>query len=273
MVPGGVRITWTAPAFGVVQTYTIYRSSNGATPIVIGSVSGVNGNPPATEFTDTNPDLTSATVVYTVSTTLVPDASGPARQSAPSTQAVMKTDQTIVLGPLPSSVPFGTPTTVTATAMTGGKANGLQVSFSAAGSCVIGSQSILSSVSTASVTLSTTGTCTVTASQPGATTFNAANSVSGTFMVLPKGSTLGIADNQLHAVAERAVWRLVCGEREVFCEPAGHLECLRTLHDERRYHRRWNLLDYGLGSGECELQRGIADAVVHHLPGSPEGCG
>ncbi len=187
--PAGVRITWTAPAFGVVQTYTIYRSSNGATPIVIGSVSGVNGNPPATEFTDTNPDLASKTVVYTITTTLVPDNGvGTPRQSAPSGPAVVKTDQTIVLGPLPSSVVFGTPTTVTATAMTGGKANGLQVQFTAAGSCVIGSQSILNNVSAASVNLSTTGTCTVTASQPGATTFNAANSVSGTFMVLPKGS-------------------------------------------------------------------------------------
>ena len=188
--PAGVRINWTAPAFGVVQTYTIYRSSNGATPIVIGSVSGINGNPPATEFTDTNPDLISKTVVYTVTTTLVPDTAGPPRQSAPSPPAVVKTDQTIVLGPLPSSVVFGTATTVTATAMTGGKPNGLQVLFSAGGSCVIGSQSISSNVSAASVNLSTTGTCTVTASQPGATTFNAANSVSGTFMVLPKGSTL-----------------------------------------------------------------------------------
>ena len=59
--PAGVVVTWNAPAFGVVQTYTIYRSSNSATPIEIGSVSGLNGNPPATTFTDTNPDLTSKT--------------------------------------------------------------------------------------------------------------------------------------------------------------------------------------------------------------------
>ena len=53
-----IVVNWTAPAFGVVATYTIYRSADGGTPIVIGSVSGVNGYPPATTFTDTNPDLT-----------------------------------------------------------------------------------------------------------------------------------------------------------------------------------------------------------------------
>ena len=187
---GFVRINWNAPAFGVVQTYTIYRSSNGATPIVIGSVSGVNGNPPATEFTDTNPDLTSKTVVYTITTTLVPDTTGGTqRSSQQSAPAVLKNDQTITLGPLPSSVIIPSPLTVTATAMSNGAPNGLQVVFSATGSCAIGSQSIASNVSSAVVSLSGAGSCTVIASQPGSTTFNAANSVSGTFMVLAQGST------------------------------------------------------------------------------------
>jgi hypothetical protein len=187
--PTGVRINWKAPAFGVVQTYTIYRSSNGATPIVIGSVSGVNGNPPATEFTDTNPDLTSQTVVYTVTTTLVPDTTGAAsRQSQQSAPAVLKNDQTITLGPLPSSVLITTPPTITATAMSSGVPNGLQVVFGATGSCSIGSQSIVNNISSATVALNSTGSCTVTASQPGTTAFNAANAVSGTFMVLPQGS-------------------------------------------------------------------------------------
>ena len=186
--PSGVRITWKAPLFGVVQTYTIYRSSNGAPAIVIGSVSGVNGNPPATEFTDTNPDLTSLTVIYTVTTTLVPDTQGPSRNSQPSVPAVLKNDQSITLGPLPSSVTIANPPTITATAMSGGVPNGLQVAFSATGSCSIAGQSIASNVSSASVTLTTTGSCTVSASQPGTTKFNAANSVSGTFLVLPAGS-------------------------------------------------------------------------------------
>jgi uncharacterized protein (DUF2345 family) len=184
----GVRIDWSAPAFGVVSTYTIYRSSNGATPIVIGSVSGVNGFAPATEFIDTNPDLTSRTVVYTISTTLVADTSGAQRQSPPSAPAELKNDQTITLGALPSSVLLGNSPTVTATAMSGGTPNGLQVNFIAAGSCSINSQSIANNVSSAAVTLNTTGRCTITASQPGASAYNAANSVSGTFMVLPQGS-------------------------------------------------------------------------------------
>jgi sugar lactone lactonase YvrE len=184
--PTGVRIDWTAPAFGVVATYTIYRSSDGATPMAIGSVSG---NPPATTFTDTNPDLTAHTVVYTISTTLVPDTSAPGqRQSPPSPPAVLKNDQTITLGPLPSSVNLPGPQPVTATAMSGGVPNLLQVNFGATGSCSIGSQSIASGVSSASVVLNGTGSCTITASQPGTNAFNAANTVSGTFTILQQGS-------------------------------------------------------------------------------------
>ncbi len=190
-ISAGVRIDWTAPAFGVVQTYTIYRSSDGATPIAIGSVSGVNGYPPATEFIDTNPDLTSQTVIYTISTTLVPDSSSPTpRQSPPSPPAVLKNDQTISLGPLPSSVVISGPQpTVTATAMSAGVPNGLQVSFSATGSCAIGSQSITNNVSSATVTLNNPGSCNITASQTGTGAYNAANSVSGAFTILPQGST------------------------------------------------------------------------------------
>jgi MBG domain (YGX type)/PASTA domain/Galactose oxidase, central domain len=185
----GVRVDWTAPAFGVVSTYTIYRSSDGATPIIIGSVSGVNGAAPATEFIDTNPDLTSQTVVYTISTTLVPDSNGSQRQSQPSVPAVLKNDQSITLGPLPGSVVITNPPTITATAMSSGTPNGLQVNFSASGSCSIGSQSIANNVSSAAVVLNTTGSCTIIASQAGTNSFNAANSVSGTFQVLPQGST------------------------------------------------------------------------------------
>jgi hypothetical protein len=195
-----VVVNWTAPAFGVVSTYTISRSSDGATPIVIGSVSGINGNPPATTFTDTNPDLTSQTVVYTISTTLLPVAIDPTqRQSGPSTPAVLTNSQTIVLGSLPSSVSISSSTlTVTATAESNSAANGLQVSFSTTGSCTVGNQSIntASGVSSATLTLNSTGGCTITASQAGSNLsqpgnppyYNAANPVSGTVMVLPQGS-------------------------------------------------------------------------------------
>jgi hypothetical protein len=157
---------------------------------LIGSVSGVNGNPPATTFTDTNPDLTSHTVVYTIATTLVPDSTGNQRQSPPSPPAVLKNNQTIVLGSLPSSVVItNSPLTVTATAETNGAANGLQVSFSASGNCSIGSQLIdANGVSSASVTLTSTGSCTITASQAGSSSYNAADPDSGTFSILPQGS-------------------------------------------------------------------------------------
>jgi sugar lactone lactonase YvrE len=197
---GSVTVNWMAPAFGVVQTYTISRSSDGATPIVVGSVSGLNGNPPATTFTDTNPDTTSQTVVYTISTALlpIPVVDPTQRQSAPSPPAVLVNSQTILLGSLPSSIPITSSTlTVTATAQTNGAANGLQVNFGATGSCSAGSPTIFGGVSMDVVTLNSTGSCTITASQPGTslmqpgvtTYYNAANPVSGTVMVLPAGST------------------------------------------------------------------------------------
>jgi hypothetical protein len=204
----GVQVNWTAPAFGVVQTYTISRSvitppsTTPSTPVVIGSVSGVNGFPPSTTFTDTNPP--SGTLIYTIATTLVPDTtSSTPRSSAPSPPAVLTLGQTIVLGSLASSVSISNPSlTVTATAESNGSPNGLQVSFSAAGPCSIasGSQSMTSGgVSSATVTLNSTGSCTITASQAGnsatatatgANAYSAATPVSGTFTILPQGSTM-----------------------------------------------------------------------------------
>jgi sugar lactone lactonase YvrE len=199
MVSGApVVVNWTAPLFGVVATYTISRGSELYAPFVIGSVSGVNGNPPATTFTDTNPDVTSHMVAYTISTTLlpIPVIDPTPRQSVPSPPAVLTNDQTIVLGPpaLPSSVNFSTSTlSVYATAESNGTANGLQVSFaavSATSSCAIGNQSIdnATGISSATVTLNSPGSCTITASQSGAATYNAANPVSGTFTILPANS-------------------------------------------------------------------------------------
>ena len=113
------------------------------------------------------------------------------RQSPPSPPAVLKNDQTIVLGPLPSSVTLSGPQpAITATAETGGNPNGLQVTFSATGSCTISSQSIntATGISSASVALNNTGSCTIIASQSGANSYNAADPVSGVFTILPQGS-------------------------------------------------------------------------------------
>ncbi len=198
----GVVVNWTAPGFGVVDTYTIFRSVNGGTPVVLGSVSGVGGNPPATTFTDTNPP-TSGTVAYTISTTLAPDpGTSTQRQSAPSSPAVMTIDQTIVLTPLPSSVPLSTSTIqVTATAQSNGSANHQLVNFAATGPCSAGPSSLdtaTGTISSGTVTLTGTGSCTITASQSGDSTnipvvspaYNPADPVSGTFMIVPQGSNL-----------------------------------------------------------------------------------
>ncbi|HEV2279211.1 MAG TPA: choice-of-anchor D domain-containing protein [Acidobacteriaceae bacterium] len=202
-----IQVNWTAPIFGVVLTYTISRevvdpitSTVIQAPQVIGSVTGVGGAAPATTFTDTNPP-TSGKVIYTITTTLAPDPANPTQlQSAASAPAVLTVGQTIVLGPLPSSVVLGstqpTTMTVTATAEAGGKADMQQVSFSASGPCSAGSPTIdVNGISSATVTLASTGSCTITASQPGDSTtattppaYSAATPVSGTFSILPQGS-------------------------------------------------------------------------------------
>ena len=207
---GNVQVNWTAPAFGVVQTYTITREvvdSNGNVlepATVIGSVSGVGGNAPATTFTDTNPPTT-GTLIYTIATGAPADVNNPApRSSAPSTPAVLTQGQTIVLGPLPSSVVLGNtqPTTISVTATAESNAtntaNMQLVSFSTSGPCSAGTPSIdmTTGISSATITLSSTGSCTITASQLGDSTkftnppaYSAATPVSGTFTILPQGST------------------------------------------------------------------------------------
>jgi sugar lactone lactonase YvrE len=191
----GVRVDWTPPVFGVVNTYTVSRSVNGGPAEVIGSVSGggASGFAPATTFTDTNPPTGATTLTYTITTSLVPDSSGSTtqRQSLPSPPAVLTLDQSIVLGSIPSSANLPGPLPVNATAETNGVANNLQVSFSASGACSVdpASQSISGGVSSANVDFSSTGTCTVTASQSGTSGYNAATSVSGTFTILPQNST------------------------------------------------------------------------------------
>ena len=169
---GSSVVNWTAPAFGVVQTYTIYRSSNGATPILIGSVSGVNGFPPATTFTDTNPDLTSQTVVYTISTIL---ASGTQsiRRSARAHLRRRRFSPTIRPSCLAHCrVPWCfqlTSPTVTATAQTNGNPNGLEVNFSATGTPadLLGSQSVdHERCFIGHRDLTSAGSCTITARNP-----------------------------------------------------------------------------------------------------------
>ena len=208
-VETSVIVDWVAPTFGVVQNYTVYRSTNadGSDPVEIGVVNGVGGNPPATEFIDSNPVLGS-TVVYTISTMLLPvpiDMSQ--RSSPPSVPAIMKNVQTIVLGPLASSFALSntppTVITVTATAEGNGAPSGLQVNFVATGPCSVTSQTVTpvsgtsGGISSASVTLLNQGSCTITATQPGTSPsassgppyYDAATPVSESFTILPASST------------------------------------------------------------------------------------
>ena len=215
-----VTVDWTAPAFGVVQYYTVYRgcNPNGSDAVNIGVVNGVGGAAPATEFIDSNPVTCSGSsgVIYTIATTLNPVQIDPTqRSSAPSVPAIIKNHQTIVLGPIQSSVTYSTPpptVPVTATAETNGSPNGLQVNFVATGPCSVGSQTVTpvvistggvsGGVSTATVSVNNPGsnpaTCTVTASQPGTNPtassmppyYDAANSVSESFTIEPAGSTV-----------------------------------------------------------------------------------
>jgi hypothetical protein len=211
-----VTVDWKAPAFGVVQYYTVYRgcNPNGSDAVNIGVVNGVGGAAPATEFIDSNPVTCSgsSTVVYTISTTLNPVQIDPTqRSSAPSVPAIVKNLQTIVLGSLQSSVTYSDappPVMVTAIAETNGSPNGLQVNFVATGPCSVTSQTVGSvsngtgGVSTATVSVNDPGSnpasCTITASQPGTNPtalstppyYDAANSVSESFTIEPAGSTL-----------------------------------------------------------------------------------
>ena len=210
-----VTVDWKAPAFGVVQYYTVYRgcNPNGSDAVNIGVVNGVGGAAPATEFIDSNPVTCSGSsgVVYTIATTLAPVQIDPTqRSSAPSVPAIVKNIQTIVLGPLQSSVTYSTsppPVTVTATAETNGNPNGLQVNFVATGPCSVSGQTVDSIAEPevfppATVTINDPGsnpaTCTVTASQPGTNPtassmppyYDAANSVSESFTIEPQGSNL-----------------------------------------------------------------------------------
>jgi MBG domain (YGX type)/Bacterial lectin/PASTA domain len=210
-VETSVILDWTAPVFGVVQSYTVYRSPNpnGSNPIQIGVVNGVGGLPPATEFIDSNP-LNSSTVIYTISTTLAPVQIDPTqRSSPPSVPAIVKSHQTIVLGPLQSSVTYSTsmpPVAVTATAESNSIPNGLQVNFVATGPCSVSGQTVASiangGASTATVAVNNPGsnpaTCSIVASQPGTNPtasstppyYDAANSVSESFTIEPENSTV-----------------------------------------------------------------------------------
>ena len=273
-----VTVDWTAPAFGVVQYYTVYRgcNPNGSDGVSIGVVNGVGGAAPATEFIDSNPVTCSgsSTVVYTIATTLAPvPIDQTQRSSAPSVPAIVKNIQTIVLGPLQSSVTYSTPpppVTVTATAETNGSPNGLQVNFVATGPCSVSGQSVASiasgGVSTATVAVNDPGsnpaTCTVTASQAGTNPTSSSTPPyydAGEFSIWIVHDRAGGfhregADDQLADSAECAVWQHVHIERDRRNQwrcgwIAGDIQRVWSLHNERRHYRSGPLHYYGFAGG------------------------
>ena len=210
-----VTVDWKAPAFGVVQYYTVYRgcNPNGSDAVNIGVVNGVGGAAPATEFIDSNPVTCSgsSTVVYTISTTLQSVPIDPTtRSSAPSVPAIVKNLQTIVLGPLPSSVTYSTPPPH----RYGDRDGRDEREPERTASELCRNRSVLrhqpdgrvriectGGVSTATVSVNDPGSnpasCTIIASQPGTNPtassmppyYDAANSVSESFTIEPAGST------------------------------------------------------------------------------------
>jgi hypothetical protein len=173
-----VVVNWQSPVFGVVTSYTIYRSDNGGTPTAVGTVTG---NPPPTTFTDTNPSG-AAKVAYTISSGVVDSTTNTTLQSPPSVPALLA--QTITFTALPNAK-VGDNVAVSATA-----SSGLPVNFSTSGSCGLAGQS----TSPAMVSATAAGGCTVTASQAGGNfgnnTYAAAMSVAQTFSIAPATQTL-----------------------------------------------------------------------------------
>jgi hypothetical protein len=89
--PRKITLTWTAPTFGQIGSYEIYRSPGGGQAFAV--VATVSGNPPVTTYTDTvTCDPTG--YEYFVTALLSSTSTNPGQQSVPS--------NIVTLGPVPS---------------------------------------------------------------------------------------------------------------------------------------------------------------------------
>ena len=108
--PGNIKLNWGTPTFGQIGTYNIYRSTNGATAVFIGSVSGTT-----LTFTDTN---VTCGPTYSYFVTAVLANTNPPQESVPSntTSAIptCATTTTTVTSSVNPSI-FGQSVTFTAT--------------------------------------------------------------------------------------------------------------------------------------------------------------
>ena len=97
-----VQLNWTAPTFGQISAYNIYRAVNGATPLLYSTVSGT---PPPTAFTDQH--VSCATYTYFVTAVL-----SDGRESVPSNSAIISVPCTFIgfLSPLSTVGTLSAPT-------------------------------------------------------------------------------------------------------------------------------------------------------------------
>src|SRR3984957_4999305 len=85
--PRTITLTWTASSFGQIGAYKIYRKPSPNAPNgfgVIATVSGVNGNPPVTTYTDTTVTCAPTGYQYFVTAVLSNTSTNPGQESVPS---------------------------------------------------------------------------------------------------------------------------------------------------------------------------------------------
>jgi len=97
-----VQLNWTAPTFGQISSYNIYRGVNGATSVLYSTVSGT---PPSTTFTDQKTNC--ATFTYFVTAVL-----SDGRESVPSNSVSISVPCTFIgfLSPLSTAGTLSAPT-------------------------------------------------------------------------------------------------------------------------------------------------------------------
>ena len=193
-----VSLTWSAPSFGQVRIYSIWRAVGSfATPAAILAnrnlfiqVGTLSGAPPATTFAD-------ASATFKTYTYFVTETNKEGVQSAPSFPLVV----TVVGGStgtavslLPASAVFGQPVMVTATVTGASGTPTGTVTFRVDGSA-LGSPVALSSTGTAALQTSSlsVGSHSITASYGGNADFSA--STSSAVMVVVQASTTTTLSN------------------------------------------------------------------------------
>ncbi len=107
--PGSIKLNWGTPTFGQIGSYNLYRSTNGATAVLIGSVAGTS-----LTFTDTN---VTCGPTYSYFVTAVLANTNPPQESVPSNTT--------------SAIPTCAPTSTTVTSTVNPSIFGQTITFTA----------------------------------------------------------------------------------------------------------------------------------------------